>query len=956
DCASAQTGFHIRLHPRRTTGLLGFTPEIEVKLTFSSFFLQTANLRWIYFLFGLLRLILVSPPLLGFYFSSCLELHLTYLCGNFGGMGDDAFDGPQLAEKLSKLNSSQQSIESLSRWCISYRKKAKQIVETWDKSFRSAQREQRVSFLYLANDIIQNSRRRGSEFVNEFWKVLPASLKQVYETGDESGKKVASRLVDIWEERKVFGSRGQNLKDEVLGKSPAPSVSNGKSSNPIKVVKKDAHSVRIKMAVGCTPEKIVTAFQLVHDENVNEEDALNKCKHSVFRVGEMENDIENRSSQVIVEIACILGTRSLLLEFALWKEVIQLKYEMADHWTTRMVTDTYGINLWRSIRNLWPKLRENSSIRTEDDRKVLFWEDKWLDQAPLRDTFNDIYTLNQQQRVTVAEVWSNQGWNLSFRRPFNDWEILRLVEFYSKLEQFKGTSTDQDRLEWKGHSQSSFSVKGAYKKFNPYDNQIEDWPWKLIWKVKIPYKVSCFTWLVAKQAVLTQENLMKRGIHLSPRCFFCEEKAETVTHLFIHCRITLQLWEMFLSKKGLNWEYREDLESRNLQGSELMDKLLEQENILQQCIGHFENAESLRITLISLLKDALQDQESKLELLRSGMQNSAKSSSSSIQRQIFLNGRMESVTKHAIVIRIMGRTGSRGEVTQVACGQIELVKNARRRLTSPSVAAPPVNTGILPIEVTRTTEPTPPSVQLINMPPLPPPPNPVTSFTNSKTNEEESKRSAAAAVAAKLAASTSSAQMLTSVLSSLVAEEAASLSSGLKSTGFTSSLPFASPEKRLKLDKPMTFSDMKSSERGSSTYFTSSQQLITSIPLAPSSAMQSVSQPNQIQAPFPPPPPPPPSLHPANSPASQLVQSTAMMMGVMPYGYSAGLQQPLSSQIAMGLRPPPPPPQQAQQQQQLQTQQPQSQQQPANGGFYRPPGIGFYGQAHQQTAPAAPRQ
>lgn len=86
-------------------------------------------------------------------------------------------------------------LSALSRWCISYRKKAKQIVETWDKSFKSAQREQRVSFLYLANDILQNSRRRGSEFVNEFWKVLPASLKQVYETGDDNGKKVASRLV-----------------------------------------------------------------------------------------------------------------------------------------------------------------------------------------------------------------------------------------------------------------------------------------------------------------------------------------------------------------------------------------------------------------------------------------------------------------------------------------------------------------------------------------------------------------------------------------------------------------------------------------------------------------------------------------------------------------------------------------------------------------------------------------
>ncbi|CAK9149765.1 unnamed protein product [Ilex paraguariensis] len=110
-------------------------------------------------------------------------------------MSDDIFGGQILADKLSKLNSSQQSIESLSRWCISYRKKAKQIVETWDKLFKSAQREQRVSFLYLANDILQNSRRKGSEFVNEFWKVLPASLKHVYENGDENGKKAASRLV-----------------------------------------------------------------------------------------------------------------------------------------------------------------------------------------------------------------------------------------------------------------------------------------------------------------------------------------------------------------------------------------------------------------------------------------------------------------------------------------------------------------------------------------------------------------------------------------------------------------------------------------------------------------------------------------------------------------------------------------------------------------------------------------
>lgn len=73
--------------------------------------------------------------------------------------------------------------------------KAKQVVETWDRQFRSAPREQRLAFLYLANDILQNSRRKGAEFVTEFWKVLPDSLRDVIVKGDEVGRNAALRLV-----------------------------------------------------------------------------------------------------------------------------------------------------------------------------------------------------------------------------------------------------------------------------------------------------------------------------------------------------------------------------------------------------------------------------------------------------------------------------------------------------------------------------------------------------------------------------------------------------------------------------------------------------------------------------------------------------------------------------------------------------------------------------------------
>jgi len=96
-------------------------------------------------------------------------------------------------------------------------------------------------------------------------------------------------------------------------------------------------------------------------------------------------------------------------------------------------------------------------------------------------------------------------------------------------------------------------VGKAYRWLNSHNQQNVNWPWKTIWKVNIPYKVSCFIWLLSKEAVLTQYNLMKKGIILCPRCVFCGEQADTVRHLFLHCKITCQLWRLFINLKGFSW-------------------------------------------------------------------------------------------------------------------------------------------------------------------------------------------------------------------------------------------------------------------------------------------------------------------------------------------------------------------------------------------------------------------
>lgn len=106
---------------------------------------------------------------------------------------------------------------------------------------------------------------------------------------------------------------------------------------------------------------------------------------------------------------------------------------------------------------------------------------------------------------------------------------------------------------WQKYTSGRLTVVSSYKNLNRVGFQLSLWPWKHTWKVKIPYKVACFTWLVAKEAVLTQENLMKRGLSICSRCYLCGQDAETISHLFLHCRVTRQLWELFINNRGIRW-------------------------------------------------------------------------------------------------------------------------------------------------------------------------------------------------------------------------------------------------------------------------------------------------------------------------------------------------------------------------------------------------------------------
>uniref|UniRef100_A0A2A4K6Y7 CID domain-containing protein n=1 Tax=Heliothis virescens TaxID=7102 RepID=A0A2A4K6Y7_HELVI len=122
-----------------------------------------------------------------------------------------------LVRKLQELNSSQQSIQTLSLWLIHHRKHHAVVVKTWFKEILKAKDSKQLTFMYLANDVIQNSKKKGPEYGKAFGEVLVESFKHMAKTGiNAKTKHSLHRILTIWEERGVYDSQKiQEFKEAV---------------------------------------------------------------------------------------------------------------------------------------------------------------------------------------------------------------------------------------------------------------------------------------------------------------------------------------------------------------------------------------------------------------------------------------------------------------------------------------------------------------------------------------------------------------------------------------------------------------------------------------------------------------------------------------------------------------------------------------------------------------------
>ena len=67
-----------------------------------------------------------------------------------------------LERRFNQVSTSQGSIQSLSFFCLHYKNHHKKIAQIWLRCLQKAKVSHRLTLIYLANDIVQNAKRKNT--------------------------------------------------------------------------------------------------------------------------------------------------------------------------------------------------------------------------------------------------------------------------------------------------------------------------------------------------------------------------------------------------------------------------------------------------------------------------------------------------------------------------------------------------------------------------------------------------------------------------------------------------------------------------------------------------------------------------------------------------------------------------------------------------------------------------
>ncbi|KAE8281959.1 Regulation of nuclear pre-mRNA domain-containing protein 2 [Larimichthys crocea] len=179
-----------------------------------------------------------------------------------------------LDKKFRSVTNTMDSIQGLSTWCIDNKKYHSLIVRHWMKSMKKSDASHRLNLFYLANDVIQNCKRKNAiVYRTAFAEVLRDAFLLVNFEGDPKVTKSVERILSIWEDRGVYsGTLITELRSSLV-KEESPPETPVEQKTPVE----SKAEIRSKVVAEFVPQALL--------------DELSKYKRSVEEIDLREKQL-----------------------------------------------------------------------------------------------------------------------------------------------------------------------------------------------------------------------------------------------------------------------------------------------------------------------------------------------------------------------------------------------------------------------------------------------------------------------------------------------------------------------------------------------------------------------------------------------------------------------------------------------------------------------------------------
>jgi hypothetical protein len=202
-------------------------------------------------------------------------------------------------------------------------------------------------------------------------------------------------------------------------------------------------------------------------------------------------------------------------------------------WCSNHSREPHGVSLWNHNRKGWSCFSQYIGFKVGDGSRIKFWS----------------------QEAMVADYLHFHGtipiWDVEFFRPAQDWELGVVDSFMGFLYSVPMHPGRMDSIFWNFSSHASFEVSSFYSALT--QSATSQFPWRLVWKAKVPSRVAFFIWTASLGKILTTDNLRRRRVIILDWCCLCKADGKSVNHLLLHCPVACDLWNLVCSLFGVSW-------------------------------------------------------------------------------------------------------------------------------------------------------------------------------------------------------------------------------------------------------------------------------------------------------------------------------------------------------------------------------------------------------------------